>query len=605
VATFGRCRTTGCSERAVRECHSGLLRIRLLLKNTKARRLGNWKADVRRARRVRRQLVCMLSRMVRVRDRIIKSSLKRAERSLRDCKRVSCRRRGLRRLNAVRRRMAFMLQVARDAVVSSKGAKGACVRTLQKELARERKVVARVVKVTARIVKAEKKVIAKAREKLLSCSGSRCVSQQRRIVRREKRVLRVAKKQVRKAKKVVRKLVVTEISRINKLKQKVAACSSSKCERGIRRVIRLERSVVKAVKSSAKSAATTVKKVAKTVVPAAVVRVEKRVKQLVSSLKHTKTAKKVVRVQTRIIREVKKLESAMRQCKNGKCVAKLRKDTSKLVRQASHATQKALSKVKCTGRKCRATLSKVKAAARKVYSKENMIVTRIAVSMVKKGVVTVSTDVESRCEALRISISTHSLDRNLCGKDSFCRHRHSARIHTAMADLAALKDCMGPAATKAAATTTAPATTVTTTGSVARDACDDEIAEWNTDREEVNRKIAAAYTEASECKTAVCTQLALASIKSLHDSAVKLRRPQCAVAFFRDLTKGPAASTTTTTTTTTRATGTSAPAKAGASAAPTTPALPSNIRVLSSRNGKPGRGQIFVYDTPFTMTTKK
>jgi len=32
-----------------------------------------------------------LSRMVRVRDRIIKSSLMRAERSLRDCNRVSCR----------------------------------------------------------------------------------------------------------------------------------------------------------------------------------------------------------------------------------------------------------------------------------------------------------------------------------------------------------------------------------------------------------------------------------------------------------------------------------------------------------------------------------
>jgi len=89
VSTFGRCHATGCSERVIRECHTGLLRIRLLLKNTKARRLANWKADVSRANGVRREVVCMLSRMVRVRDRIVKSSLKHAERSLRDCRRVS------------------------------------------------------------------------------------------------------------------------------------------------------------------------------------------------------------------------------------------------------------------------------------------------------------------------------------------------------------------------------------------------------------------------------------------------------------------------------------------------------------------------------------
>jgi len=336
--------------------------------------------------------------------------------------------------------------------------------------------------------------------------------------------------------------------------------------------------------------------------------VEKRVKKLVRSLKRSKTAKKVVRVQKKIIRSVKKLETAMRRCENGKCVTQLRKDTSKLVRQASRATQEALSKVKCTGRKCKAALAKVKAAARKVYFKENMIVTRIAVSMVKKGVVKVSTDVESKCEALRITISTHSLERNLCGKDDVCRHRHSARIHTAMADLAALKDCMGPAVTAAA--TTKPPTTATTTGSVARDACDDEIAEWNTDREELNRKIAAAYTEASECTTAVCTQLALASLKTLHEGARKLARPKCALTFFGDLTtKGPVTSGTT------RGSSSVAPtpaaAKAGAPpappapAAPAAPAMPSNIKVLSSRNGKPGRGEIFMYNTPFTMTTKK
>jgi hypothetical protein len=464
----------------VRECHVGLLRIRLLLKNTKTRRLSGWEADVRRANGVRRQLVCMLSRMVRVRDRIVKATLKRADRALRDCKHVSCRRRALRRLAAVRGRVAYMLQVSRDAVVSSKGVKAKCVRILKSELTRERRVVNKVVKVTQRIVKKEKKAIKKARAKLLSCTGARCVSQQRHIVRREKRVLRVAKKEVSKAKKVVRKLVVKEIGVVNKLKQKAADCASKKCRRGVRKVIELEKSVIKAV---------------------------------------TLTASKAKRV-------------------------------------------------------------------------------------VKKVVAKVSTDVESRCEALRITISTHSLERNLCGKDRVCRHRHSALMHTAMADLIALKDCLGPMSSTSGVTTKPPVTTVRTTGSVARDACDDEIAEWNTDREDLNRRIAAAYTEAAECPTSACTQLALVALKKLHESAHKLSRPKCALTFFVDTTKGPVTSGTTKVAGAASTTGSIAAKAGGATAGPV---LPTNIKYVDDAKVKPGRGQIHIFKTPIKMTfeTKK
>jgi len=338
-------------------------------------------------------------------------------------------------------------------------------------------------------VKKEKKAIKKARGKLLSCSGSRCVSRQRHIVRREKRVLRVAKKEVRKAKKVVRKLVVKEIGAVNKLKQKAADCASSKCRRGVQKVIRLEKSVIKAV-----------------------------------------------------------------------------------TKKASKNVSKEVSK------------------------------------KVSKKVVKVSTDVESKCEALRITISTHSLERNLCGKDRVCRHRHSARMHTAMADLIALKDCLGPMSGKLGATTKPPVTTATTTGSVARDACDDEIAEWNTDREDLNRKIAAGYTEAAECTTAACTQLALVALKKLHESARKLSRPKCALTFFVDTTKGPVTSGTWSVRFTPVPTKSSKGTKASKAVGATKrPKMPSNIKYVDDAKLKPGRGQIHIFKTPIKMTfeTKK
>ncbi len=479
MSSFGRCRSTGCSQRAINECHSALIRIHTLIKNTTVRRLANWKSEKRRAERIRRQLVCMLSRMVRVRDRIIKSSLHRANRSLRSCKKASCRNRGLRRIRAVRRHVASLLKVTRDATAASAGVKGVCVKSLVRELRRESKVVSRVVKTVRRVIKAEKKAVIKARKNLLNCAGARCVKHARRTVRREKRVIRAAKKEVRKAQRVVTKLVVREIERVTKLKAKV--CNNRKCRRGVRKATRLEKVVLKAVKLSRKTV--------------------------------TKTAKKVKKVISKAVRKV----------------------------------------------------------------------------------------TETRCDALRVVISTHTLERNLCGDDRACSHRHSARIHTAMADLLVLKNCSAASTTKTTVTETAVDTTAP--GSVARDMCDDEISVWNAERETLNRKLAAQYEVAAKCTTAAATKLSLLELTKLHRQLRLQVRPKCA-ATFMDSVATKAASSSTTATTARAAAGTTLAATKAAVPAATT-ALPSNVKIVET-TGTPREGQILLYRTPVTLqrTTK-
>lgn len=220
------------------------------------------KKSLRRNKRIRRQVVCLLGRIVAKRNRRVAASIKRIQRQLRRCKKssCSCRNRALRRLGVARRRETRLLEISRVLVSQSGGAKGKCRRSVRNQLRRARSALARsAAAVARRAVKQSTRIIRGARARLLTCSSKACRRKARKTIRREKRVLRRAKKEQKKVRRAVTKAVVRSSKRLSSLQAKC----SPKCSKSVRKAIRVEKRLMRILSGKEKRKTTTRKTTAR------------------------------------------------------------------------------------------------------------------------------------------------------------------------------------------------------------------------------------------------------------------------------------------------------------------------------------------------------
>lgn len=137
---------------------------------------------------------------------------------------------------------------------------------------------------------------------------------------------------------------------------------------------------------------------------------------------------------------------------------------------------------------------------------------------------------ESRLAVIRSHVHLAKVALSLCDNVK-CRMENSAKIHTAMAEKAALRDCRDTASHD----TNAPF--LVGPAAVARDRCDGKVSEWHQRREKANSKLAQLYTEASKCETRSCTRAALKNLKAEHQILASLKRPSCVDKYLKAASK--------------------------------------------------------------------
>lgn len=292
VNTYMSCKSDVCASEDVERAFKSFQSLVTFISKSRSD-----KVSLRRSKRIRRQVVCLLSRIVTKRRRIVASAVKRVQKRLSKCNKrnASCRQRCLRRLGVARRRETRLLEISRVLVLQSHGAKSKCRKVVAKELSKAVKLVGKTsTRLAKSIVKQSTRIIKSARVRLLGCSSASCTKKCERVIRREKRVLRRGKKEQKKVRRVLAKAVVREVKTLGKLQ---AACAAKKCKSAARKAIRSEKKVLRILSGKKKAATNKVAKLQK--------RIDRKIAKLADSVTARRVRKniaKVVKLEKRLVR---------------------------------------------------------------------------------------------------------------------------------------------------------------------------------------------------------------------------------------------------------------------------------------------------------------
>lgn len=563
-----------CSADAVRSLEQVVKRLRTHLSSV-SRTVTNASGSARRtAKRELRRDTKLLRSAVKVARRVTrmeKTKVSKLRRRVAKCESESCKRRNnrkLRRETRILRRTRRVVRKARASVkkvsskvsrvvVSGKSARQrvrkatlTVVQCANKRGARCTKGVLRVLKRAVSKVNRHVKTVSK---RVRSCKGRLC-SRLRRSLRRDDRVVAHA---VRAAVNVVergRKVLVT-------LKRRLARCGSRKlCTERIQARLRKERRL-------AASWERFVMRMART----AGNNLSRQVKAVRRSLLQCKaeacaaTVATARTVRTQIISMVQSVMSGTEICSNSKCRDSLTRefnrhhtlvsDVHSFLQILRRRIQRTVSSLKTQSKKCNAqgcrdrfrvrittqttalklcdSLLKVTIIRPNGSSKTSATTRRSTKSSATTKAPTRTTAFSiSRCRKdlakLRAQKDTLLVDMDLC-EDAACQKKQRDALTKVRDSIKRLNKCRPPVVT------TAPA--LTSEHLLARDQCDDELAEWNMEREVINERLGALYDQASKCPNATCTQNVLKQLRVEHAGMRGLVRPVCANRFFSSTTK--------------------------------------------------------------------
>jgi hypothetical protein len=347
-----------------------------------------------------------------------------------------------------------------------------------------------------------------------------------KVVKLEKRLIRACKGGARCAIYVANSVKQIRSNSKRALKVALTSCNTeSKCVSKVKKTAALVKKRLSGLKISATPKA---RKGTKHAAKKLLVAIDRSLKKISVSL----TSRGVKRNVAKLIKRERKLASYVTRCNtNAKCIALVSTAVAKVNRRSLSVVRRAVKQIRSSCGK-----------SKKCVSKIGKIGTR-AIRQLSKVDQSIKTALERLACPLEVSVLRTELEFERlavvqCQKDQKCRLRHSAVVHKLQANLAGLKGCRN-----AHKTTEKPFTKVRE--SVDLDFCNDRIAEWHVDRENLNRQLADRYASAAECKTTACTTSMLVKLRKLHLELNALKRPVCKVTTWADGQKTPAPQTTT------------------------------------------------------------